>query len=180
MVKTFDKEVKSTKKYARALMVLGLVFVLLVGGFGIYSGVYVHTKNKLEKNFEKQLKENAFHKNKEGFYSMNYKDGVVYSVPNQSMPDLLDFSLEFHVSNVYCDVDLEDSYVEIIWENGDRFYASARAKKDDVVIGSTSEFKDDDFSDMKKLGDELGMSEEEISQIMDKGKELCEDFYGEK
>ena len=33
---------------------------------------------------------------------------------------------------------------------------------------------------MKKLGDELGMSEEEISQIMDKGKELCEDFYGEK
>ena len=111
---------------------------------------------------------------------MNYKDGVVYSVPNQSMPDLLDFSLEFHVSNVYCDVDLEDSYVEITWENSDRFYASARAKKDDVVIGSTSEFKDGDFSDMKKLGDELGMSEEEISQIMDKGKELCEDFYGEK
>lgn len=180
MVKTFDKEVKSTKKYARALMVIGLVFVLLVGGFGIYSGVYVHTKNKLEKNFEKQLKENDFHKNKEGFYSMNYKDGVVYSVPNQSMPGLLDFSLDFHVSNVYCDVDLEDSYVEITWENSDRFYASARAKKDDVVIGSTSEFKDGDFSDMKKLGDELEMSEEEISQIMDKGKELCEDFYGEK
>ena len=42
----------------------------------------------------------------------------------------------------------------------------------------------DTFSPRIKDGriviEELGMSEEEISQIMDKGKELCEDFYGEK
>lgn len=184
MVKTFDKEVKSTKKYARVLLAIGIIFVLLVGSFGIYSGIYFHTKNKLEKNFEKQLKENHFYKNRDGYYMMDYADGIVYSVPNQSMPGLLDFSLAFHVSNVYCKMDLEDTYVEITWEDSDRYYASASSKEEDeedrYITGSTSEFKDSDFSDMNKLGQELGVSEEEITKVMEKGKELYEDFYPEK
>ena len=109
MVKTFDHEVKSTRKYARALVAIAIVFALLIGSFGIYSGVYFTTKNKLEKNFEKQLKENDFYKNESGYYSMDYGDGIVYSVPNQSMPGLLDFTLHFHMSNLYCNVDLEDT-----------------------------------------------------------------------
>lgn len=108
---------------------------------------------------------------------MNYADGVVYGVPNQSMPGLLDFSLHFHVSNVYCDIELEDAKVEIVWENNNNFYASAFSKVDGKIVGSTSEFTESDLMDMKKLGDELGISEEEISEIIEKGNELYKDFY---
>lgn len=180
MVKTFDQEVKSTRKYARALVAIAIIFALLIGSFGIYSCIYFNTKNKLERNFEEQLKENDFYKNKSGYYSMDYGDGIVYSVPNQSMPGLLDFTLHFQVSNLYCNIDLEDTYVTIIWQDENDFFASATSKKDEKVVGSTSEFKENDFADMKKLGDELGLSEEEAGNIIEKGNELYQDFYAKK
>lgn len=180
MVKTFDHEVKSTKKYARALVAIAIIFALLIGSFGIYTCVYFNTKNKLESNYEEQLKENNFYKNKSGYYSMDYGDGVVYSVPNQSMPRLFDFTLHFYVSNLYCNIELEDTYVTIIWQDENDFFASATSKKDEKVVGSTSEFHENDFADMKKLGNELGISEEEAGKIIEKGNELYQDFYAEK
>ena len=60
---------------------------------------------------------------------MNYADGVVYSVPNQSMPGLLDFTLNFHLSNLYCDMELEDTYVEIMWRDSHEFSARPLQKK---------------------------------------------------
>lgn len=177
MVKTFDNEVKSTRKYARALLVIAVVFALLVGSFAIYSCLYFNAKGNLEENFAEQLKENHFYKNRDGYYSMNYSDEIVYSVPNQSMPGLLDFSLHFHASNLYCDVELEDTTVEIIWQDNNSFSASAFSKADDTVVGSTAEFTESDFMDMEKLGNELGIEENEISEIIEKGNELYQDFY---
>lgn len=177
MVKTFDNEIKSTRKYARALTAITAVFVVLVVGFVIYSGVYFNTKSRLEGNFAEQLKENNFYKNRDGYYSMDYANGVVYGVPNQSMPSLLEFSLQFHLSNLYCDIDLEDTTVEIVWEDNNQFSASAVSKTDNKIIGSTSEFKENDFTDMQKLSDELGIPEKEIGKIIDKGNELYNDFY---
>lgn len=75
MVKTFDNEIKSTRKYARALIVISVVFALFIGSFVIYSFVYFSTKNRLEGNFAEQIEENNFYKNKDGYYSMDYADG---------------------------------------------------------------------------------------------------------
>ena len=180
MVKTFDSEVKSTRKYAKALTIIASAFALLVGSFVIYSCVYFHTKSKLEGNFAEQLQENDFYKNRDGYYSMNYADGVVYSVPNQSMPGLLDFTLNFHLSNLYCDMELEDTYVEIMWRDSHEFSASAITKKDNKVVGSTSGFTESDFADAKKLGEKLDVSEEKMSEIIEKGNDLYEDFYGKQ
>lgn len=44
MVKTIDHEVKSTRKYARALTVIAFIVVLLIGSFAVYSMVYFDTK----------------------------------------------------------------------------------------------------------------------------------------
>lgn len=164
MVKTFDNEIKSTKKYARALTAIAVVFALLIGSFVIYSCVYFNTKNKLEGNFAEQLKENDFYQNRDGYYSMDYADGIVYGVPNQSMPGLLAFSLHFRLSNLYCDIDLEDTSVEIVWEGDNDFSASA-------------EFQESDFTDMRKLGDALDIPEKEMREIIEKGNELYRDFY---
>lgn len=34
-------------------------------------------------------------------------DGIKFSVPNQSMPGLMDFTLDFHLSNLYCNIEKE-------------------------------------------------------------------------
>lgn len=177
MVKTFDNEIKSTRKYARALIVISVVFALFIGSFVIYSCVYFSTKNRLEGNFAEQIEENNFYKNKDGYYSMDYADGVVYSVPNQSMPGLLDFSLHFHVSNLYCDIELENTNVKIVWEDSSTFSASAVSRTDNKIVGSTAGFKESDFTDMQKLSSELGIPEEELSEIIEKGNELYGEFY---
>lgn len=177
MVKTIDNEVKNTKKYARALKVIAIIVALLIGSFVIYSIVYFNTKNKLETNFKTQLEENNFYKNRDGYYSMDYSDNVVYSVPNQSMPDLLEFTLDFYARQIYCNIDLGDAIVKIIWSDNNGKSAHTVSKVDNTVIGSTSKFKENDFSDMKKLGDELGVPEKEISEIMQKGNELHKKFY---
>ena len=65
------------------------------------------------------------------------------------------------------------SYVEPANENEGEI-------NDEKVVGSTSSFKENDFEDRKKLGDELGLTEAEVSQIIDKGNALYQDFYAGK
>ncbi len=177
MVKTIDNEVKSTRKYARALIAITAVLVLLIGSFGIYSIVYVHTKNNLEHNFEEQLKNNDFYKNTSGYYSMDFKEGIQYAIPNQSMPGLFDFSLHFHAEHIWCYVNLGDAEVEITWSDYNDFYAASISQDTHKVLGSTAGFEKEDYSNMKKLGDELGISEKEITEIIAKGNELYKKFY---
>lgn len=182
MVKTIDNEVKSTRKYARILTVIAVLIFLLIGSFAVYSVVYYNVKNNLENDYQEQLNNNNFYKNRDGYYSMNYKDGIVYSVPNQAMPGLLHFTLHFHATFLYCDIDYEDVKIEMQWNGNDYndFCASAISKKDDRIIGSTSSFDKNDIKDFKKLSDELGVPEEELSDIIEKGRELYKDFYPEQ
>lgn len=67
-----------------------------------------------------------------------------------------------------------------MWRDSHEFSASAITKKDNKVVGSTSGFTESDFADAKKLGEELGVSEEKMSEIIEKGNELYEDFYGKQ
>lgn len=182
MVKTIDNEVKSTRKYARILTVVAVVIALLIGSFAVYSVVYYNAKSSLEKEFKEQLDNNNFYKNRDGYYSMNYNDSVVYSVPNQSMPSLLDFHLRFKATFLYCDINYEDVKIEMQW-NGNDYYdfsASAISKDDGRIVGSTSSFDNNEMKDIEKLSDELGVPEEDLSVILEKGNELYNDFYPEQ
>lgn len=177
MVKTIDNEVKSTRKYAKLLTVFAAVFALLIGSFGVYSAVYLHTKRKLEDNFQEQLKENEFYRNKSGYYSMKYKDNVTFGIPNQSMPGILDFTLHFHAEYLYCDIELEDRVIELQWIGQNDVFGSAVSKTEDKVIGSTEQLEEGEMADMKKLGEELGIPEDEIREIMESGNQLYQEFY---
>ena len=101
----------------------------------------------------------------------------MFGVPNQSMPGLLDFSLDFHVKVIYCNINLEDREVEITWDDYNTFYASSVSKEDNKIIGSTSKLEENEITNMKMLADELGIPEKEMSEVMEKGNELYHAFY---
>ena len=177
MVKEIDKNVKNTKRYKMILVIIAFILVLTASAFGIYGIKYFNTKDELENSFKETLEEYHFYKNRDGYYSMKYDEYITFGVPNQQMPSFFDFSLHFHNTNLYCDIENENNYIEITWSDKNKFSASTYSKNNKEIIGSTSNFKKEDFSNMKKLSEELHIEESKIKEIIEKGKMLYKEFY---
>ncbi len=177
MVKEIDKNIKNIKKYKTTLIAIISLIVILACAFGVYGIKYYNTKDKLENSFQETLGKYEFYKNKDEYYSMNYDENTTFGVPNQKMPRLLDFSLHFHNTNLYCDIDNENSYTEITWTDFNKFTAVTYSKSNMETIGSTANFKKSDYSNMKKLSEELQIRESKIKEIIKKGNSLYKEFY---
>lgn len=177
MVKEIDKNAKNTKKYKTILIIIISILILIVGALGIYGIRYLSTKDKLENSFKETLEEYNFYKNRDGYYSMEYDNNIIFGVPNQQMPRFFDFSLHFHNTSLYCDIEDENNYTEITWTAVDTFTASTYSKSNKKIIGSTATFNAEDFSNMKKLSEELQIEKSKIKEIIEKGQELYKEFY---
>ena len=177
MVKEIDRNVKNTKRYKMILVIIACILVIIAGFFSIYGINYFNTKDKLENSFKETLEEYHFYKNRDGYYSMKYDEYTTFGVPNQQMPNFFDFSLHFHNSNLYCDIENETYYIEITWSAENKFSAATYSKDNKETIGSTANFKKEDFRDMKKLSEELQIEESKIKEIIDKGNMLYKEFY---
>ena len=95
------------------------------------------------------------------------------------MPGLLNFSLNFHNTVVYCDVDFENgNYMTGRWSDYND-YNFTMYSSDNTVLGSTNSLNEDEKSDIANVSEELKINEEELKIIIDKGNELYTDFYGE-
>lgn len=177
MVKEIDKNVKNTKKYKLILISIISVIVIIICAFGIYGIKYMNVKDKLENKFSETLEQNNFYKNRDGYYSMNYSKSITFGVPNQKMPKILDFSLHFHNTNLYCDIEDENTITEITWTDIDEFTASTSSKDNKDIIGTTASLTKNDLKDMKKLSKELKIDENILQEIIDKGNNLYKEFY---
>ena len=177
MVKKIDKNVKDTKKYKTILKVIISILILLVFTFIIYSFMYFNSKDKLENKFNDTIEKYDFSINKDGYFSMIYLDDIVFGVPNQKMPKLLDFDLDFHAKHIYCDIDNETTYIKIIWSDYNDFSATVTNKENNKKIGSTDKFTKTDFSNYEKLSNELQYDEYLLKELITKGNNLYKEFY---
>ena len=111
---------------------------------------------------------------------MNYKDNIVFSVPNQKMPKYNDFSLNMHATFLYCIITNDNIETTIQWSGlDDNFSASTLDKTKGIIIGSTSDFKNNDFKNMNKLSNELKIEEGLLKEVIKKGNNLYTIFYEE-
>ncbi len=108
---------------------------------------------------------------------MKYNEYITFGVPNQQMPSFFDFLLHFHNTNLYCDIEDENNYTEITWSDENKFSGATYSKNNKEIIGTTSDFKNEDFNNMKKLSEELHIEESKIKEIIDKGNMLYKEFY---
>ncbi len=174
MIKNMDKNLRNTSKYKKILISIGIFLGSIILVFGIYTVKYSITKSKLESNFKDALEENNFKKNRDGYYSYKFNEEITFSVPNQKMPNLLDFTLHFHNSNIYCDGVLENGKVlSGTWYSYNNYNFSV--EDNGTIVGSSSSIKDK--RDIHLLSKELGIEEEELKKIIDKGNYLYKDFY---
>ena len=174
MINNLDTKIKNSKKYKNILLVIGICLLIILGSFFLYTVKYTSTKKKLESNFSRVLKANNFKKNNDGYYFTKYQEKIIFGVPNQKMPGLLDFSLHFHNMVLYCDVYYEDGrHLEGIWNDYDDY--NFTIEKDEMIIGSSASIKKK--NDIAKLSDELKIERQDLEEIITKGNQLYKEFY---
>ena len=177
MIKSIDEKIKSGSICKKILIAISIIFIVLILISVFYVINYSTTKDRLETNFNDALKENNFRKNEEGYYSLEFTDEITYGVPNQEMPGLLNFSLNFHNMVVYCDVEFENgNYMTGRWSDYND-YNFTMYSSDNTVLGSTNSLNKDEKSNIVNVSETLKISVEELKIIVDKGNELYTDFY---
>ncbi len=176
MINKIDKEVKNSKKYKNRFIILITILLLIILSFSIYSIKYTLTKNNLESKFQEALKSNKFHKNKEGYYSYNYSKNIVFGVPKQKMPSLLEFKMDFKTKELYCDIVLDNgNTIEALWNDYNNYIFALYNKT--TVIASSASIKEKDRINIAKLSEELNLDESYLENIINKGNKLYKDFY---
>ncbi|MDD5888839.1 MAG: helix-turn-helix transcriptional regulator [bacterium] len=175
MVKEMDKNVKDTKKYKTILKVIMSILIFLIVIFIIYNFMYFNSKDRLESKFNETIEKYNFSINRDGYYSMIYSDNIIFSVPNQKMPKLLEFNLDFYAKHLYCDTDNEINHIKIIWSEYNNFSASITNQETKKTI--YIDFSKDDFNNYEKLSDELKYDKNLLKEIIIKGNNLYKEFY---
>lgn len=176
MVTNISKSQKDSKRYKNILTIISIGFILILILFGIYSISYYSSKDKVENKFNASLKANNFKKNRDGYYSYKYKDNIIYGVPNQKMPSLFDFSLDFHAKYIYLDIfNIDGTYATGTW-NYYNDYDLTLYNKNDIVISELNS-KKDNIEDINIFCKMLGITEKELQEIIYKGNDLYKEFY---
>ncbi len=176
MIENIDRSIKGSSKYKKILLVISIIIGIFILTFGGYVIKYHFTKNRLETSFTIALQENNFKKNRDGYYSMTYTDNIEFGAPNQKMPPLLDFDLDFNVRDLYCDIKMEDGkYMSGLWTEYNE-YNFTIYDKNNIVIGSSSNLKSNK-NNIEKLSEELNYDKTELQKIIEKGNSLYKEFY---
>lgn len=178
VIENISKSQKDSKKYKRTVVILGTIIGLIIVCFGVYALVYNNTKNKLEQQFNETIKTKKFSKDAEGTYSLEYTDNITYSVPNQKMPGLLDYSLHFHAKYLYCEISLEDKNNLLITWLDNNYYGAvlydSKTKKTIVDTGLLSSKNVDQISIIKE---KTNVDEKLLKKAISKGNDLYKEFY---
>ena len=175
MVKEIDKNVKDTKKYKIILKVIMSILIFLIVIFIIYNFMYFNSKDRIENKFNETIEKYNFSINRDGYYSMIYSDDIIFGVPNQKMPRLLDFHLDFYAKHLYCNIDNGINHIKIIWSEYNDFSASIKNQETEKTI--YIDFSKDDFNNYEKLSDELKYDKDLLKEIIIKGNNLYKEFY---
>ena len=177
MIKAIDKNKKENFKYKKILITIGIIFSIFIVSFIIYFVIYSNNKTRLEGKFNTGIKETGFKKNKDGYYVLKYKNNVTFEAPNQKMPKLLDFSLNFHAKQIDCSIKQENTnyIVTIDWLDYDYFYITLFDNKDDNVVENVDKIKYDDIN--STISKKVMLEEDELKEIVKKGNKIYNTLY---
>ena len=178
MIKNISKSQKNSKKYKGILIVFSIIISIVMISFGVYTLVYNNTKNRLELQFNETIKANKFYKNDEGPYSLDYSNNITYSVPNQKMPGLFDYSLHFHAKYLYCSMALEDGNVLLItWIDNNYYGAELYDVKTKDTIVDTGLLSSKNVNQISIIKEKTNIDEKILKKVIDKGNDLYKQFY---
>ena len=188
MVKEFDKNIKSTRKYRSILKYSAAFVILLITIFIIYSIVFLHSKNVITNKFDNAISKYKFQKDSYGMYSLKYSDGIEYIIINQEFPKLLDLKLNYEHRSLNCTIITKEQnqFTEIVWKNDGRISMDTIACKsiDDLnsetenctnIIGSYDSTSQN--IDFDELSQKLKINKEILMKAVNQGNIIYNNLY---
>lgn len=103
MTRKLNREIKWARYIIRILIViLGILLLLAIGWFIVWN----NCKSTVEGKFMEGLEQYEYSVDetcaKGGYYIISYDEDTYFALPNQTMPEFLDFSTDFHAKQVKC------------------------------------------------------------------------------
>ena len=158
MVEKISRLHKDGLKWTWGKRMIGfIVVVFLVAGI-IYTCVWASQKSKLEDRFQKGIQQHGFVM-KDGYYIKEVGENVVFSLPNQKMPPLYDFSLHFHVTNLYADyITPDDVVISIIWGDENDYYIEMQCENSKISQAEAKEKYKNEIKELIEQGERIYQS----------------------
>lgn len=185
--KTFWEGVHWKKVKKVGVYILVLILIVSI----VYTLIWYSKKKELEEYFNAGIEKYNFQLIDEGYYMLNAEDNIAYTLPNQQMPSILDFSLHFHASYLDASLKLEECSIEFRWSEmmDDEVAVNVRwNNKDDngietYYMDENAHFWTDAPNGwaMDKVPEEVKVlcakHENEIKHIIELGREIYSDVY---
>ncbi len=177
VIKDISKWQRNGKIYKRAIIVFIAILVIALIAVGIYFGMYYSAKTKLEKNFIETIKENAFYENDKGYYTLEYNNKISYEVPNQKVPIESGYKFHFFAQQLYCKIDLDENYLELIWIDNDYYDAEVINKENGDIVKHIGLLGKKDINQIDEILKKIEIDKALLKDAVDKGNDLYNQFY---
>lgn len=159
-------------------IIISVIIICLIISFAVYSTVWATRKNKLERNFSHAIDSLGFSESQERYYILE-KNGIMYVLPHQEMPSLLDFSTDFHAKYLDCryETDLYNFNIRI---SGDMYSLEISDKADGQnyylrIDENGNIMSDDDLPEM--IEKSYSENVEKLRDILKNGMEIYKQVY---
>lgn len=177
VVEDISKDQKNSKNYKNIILGFVTVLAICMVAFIVYFGVYSKAKHAVEGKFQNGITQNNFKESPQGWYILNYDENISFEVPHQTMPNVLDFSLDFHAKYVdaYIKTQEEDTDILIRWNDHNAFTISLIDVEGNVE--QSQYFK----KSLQDLSEELQLiynaNQSLIDEAIGKGENLYDNLY---
>ena len=187
MVKSVSATFKDGIKWKKVKKI-AVCILIGIGVLGItYTGIWHSSKNEAETKFNEGIKATGFSLIDEGYYVLNMKDNLKFILPNQKMPSLLDFSLDFHAKYLDAELNVEENVIGIRWLDKNNIWLDVKWDGRDV---NRSSYRIDENGIFLKEEDGYKLEEptqdiealcqrhlNEIKEVVKEGTEIYQNVY---
>ena len=181
MIKRIDKERKNYKIIKKILFIVCCILIIAGIIYGIkyasFSKKYDEVKNEVEPKYYQTLKNYKFNKNGR-LYTLKVFDNVKFIAGSQEMPSKKDRVLHFYAQFLYAYIDNDDSTIEIIFNDFNKFYLSKNLKdKDKTIVFSVDDLKEKNRNNLEIISKKIDYDQSKLEEVINQGYKIYNDLY---
>lgn len=183
MVKSVSKTIKDGIRWKLFIKIVACILIVTLISSVIYAGIWSSSKEKLEAKFNHGIKSNGFEQVDKGYYLLEETDNLTFTLPNQKMPSLFDFSLDFHAKHLDAELKTQNDIICIRWLDLDNIYLYVKWDGSDINRSKSYEIDKTGIllDDAKNIPEEVRKlyekHQDEIQEILKQGNSIYQSVY---
>lgn len=183
MIKSVSKTMNDGIKWKLLIKVFTCALIIALAAGIIYTCIWSNQKEKLETKFNHGIESNGFMLVDEGYYVLEETDDLTFTLPNQKMPSLFNFSLDFHAKHLDAELKADNDTICIRWLGEDYIFFYVKYdghnlnRSKSYKIDKTGSLLDDEKNISKDVRKLYEKHQDEIQEILNQGNSIYQSVY---